>query len=701
MTLNKIWEKLRKHNRGEYRQFQFCIAFSVMLISSYLVMLFCPIVDNTLPVGGDSRKQIYMIFALAVMGCTIFSIYATGLFLRFKSREAGVFMALGASKERVTKALLTEILWMSAGGMSLGLGAGCILAWIIGIVMELVAGNATEYGFAFTFLPLAASLLYGILILLSTMVQAVWFMKKTSVIDIINARRKQEPMGKMITEKYLITGILFLVSGILMGSMVPGIVADLTKCVLGVWPYLFYILAVVGIYRILVYSVVCHRRGRNPQKYYKNLIAYGMLKFTGVSIVRNMLVITLLIMGSLFAMFYTPLKSIEENTLIESREVKYSYRYPGNADEITREEAEKMAAFYGTGLLNYREVEFTEVVGSGVDNSNLDENGKLLEIYQDKLAVYEVIGASEYNRMTGQDISLENGSYYMILSPGSMETFFNKFGDCDKLYLQEGEVYLDMEYKGNAEYRFLTLDGGFGHMSRFVVSDEDYETLRKDAEASEIITHVLFDTASDEADVAFSKALYREFALRQSENMKVMSGYDAWQEQQGGDTYGYSIPAVFDPENSIRETDWQYKPELTVLEKENYFLSASVFFMVFIYVGIICLAAVGIISYTRNTSAAVTSRQVYQDIEKLGADNAYQKKLLKGQVMKIFLLPTLIGCVGIFFFFIMILLGNDGMIKPYEIKILLVNSLFLFCIAGYQFIIYRISEKKARKIIGL
>lgn len=123
--------------------------------------------------------------------------------------------------------------------------------------------------------------------------------------------------------------------------------------------------------------------------------------------------------------------------------------------------------------------------------------------------------------------------------------------------------------------------------------------------------------------------------------------------------------------------------------------------MVFIYVSIICLAAVGIISYTRNTSAAATSRQVYQDIEKLGADNAYQKKLLKGQVMKIFLLPTLIGCVGIFFFFIMILLGNDGVIKPYEIKILLVNSLFLFCIAGYQFIIYRISEKKARKIIGL
>ena len=53
---------------------------------------------------------------------------------------------------------------------------------------------------------------------------------------------------------------------------------------------------VIGLYQLLVYSVSCRQKGRNPQKYYNNLLYYGMMKFQGASVVRNMLVITLLLM---------------------------------------------------------------------------------------------------------------------------------------------------------------------------------------------------------------------------------------------------------------------------------------------------------------------------------------------------------------------------------------------------------------------
>ena len=94
LSLSDLLKKLRKYNQRNYLQFIFCMTFSVLLVTSYAVMLYSTIVQQTLPVGGDSRKQVMMIFAIAIAGCLIFIMYAANLFLKYKSRETGVFLAL-------------------------------------------------------------------------------------------------------------------------------------------------------------------------------------------------------------------------------------------------------------------------------------------------------------------------------------------------------------------------------------------------------------------------------------------------------------------------------------------------------------------------------------------------------------------------------------------------------------------------------
>lgn len=701
MTFNQIWKKLRKHNQADYRQFCFCTGFAVMLISSYIMVLFSPIVQNTLPIGGDSRKQIYMIFVLAIVGCTIFSVYATGLFLRFKSKEIGVFMALGAGKNKVRSALLTEIVRISAGSMVLGIMAGCVMSWVTGNVIKIIAGKATEYSFAFTAVGFGASILYGVVVFLVIMVLAIRFMKRSNIIDIINEQRKQEPFKKTVTKWYMIIGIVLLVSGILIAFVVPGIVANLTGHYMGGWTNLFYILGAIGLYRLMVYSIACHRKGKNPQKYYKNLISYGMLKFTGSSIVRNMLVITLLIMASLFAMSYTPMNSVTINAIRERYEAKYAYRYLEDADGITKEDAEKMALEYGVEIKNYREAEFAAVLGSGIESENVDENGDLIKIYRDKIGIYECIGASAYRSLTGQDIQVENGNYYMIQSSDRKENIFNRFDDMDKLYFQDEEAYLEMKYVGNVEYQALTIDNGFDSNARYVISDQDYEALREGIVPSKIVKQVLFDTVQNEQAVDFANKLYQEFALRQSDNMKVCAGYDAFKARQEGDSYGYRFPAIFDPDNSVRETDWKYEPALVILQMANQLLTTSVYNLLFIYVAVICMAAVGIISYTRSQSVGVTNRQVFLDVEKLGADHEYLGKLLKEQVQKVFVLPTLVGGIGMFLFLVLVLWANDGRFMADESVILIFELFITAGIMLFQFIMYRISKKKVGKFLGL
>lgn len=68
-NLSEVFAVLRKKGRGQYVLLFGCLFFSVLLITAYCLMMCSPTVRNVLPVGGDSRKQVMMIFVLVVIGC--------------------------------------------------------------------------------------------------------------------------------------------------------------------------------------------------------------------------------------------------------------------------------------------------------------------------------------------------------------------------------------------------------------------------------------------------------------------------------------------------------------------------------------------------------------------------------------------------------------------------------------------------------
>lgn len=102
-TFSQVYARLRRKNRGQYALLALCCFFSVLLITAYVCMMRSPTILSVLPEGGDSRKQVMMVFVLAVIGCGVFTTYAAGLFFRQKSRETGVFLALGASRRPTEK----------------------------------------------------------------------------------------------------------------------------------------------------------------------------------------------------------------------------------------------------------------------------------------------------------------------------------------------------------------------------------------------------------------------------------------------------------------------------------------------------------------------------------------------------------------------------------------------------------------------
>ena len=128
MSSSSIFLKLRRYNKKNYKQLLFCTFFSIFLVTSFVCVLYSPVVQAGFPEGGDSLKMIMMIFALAVLGCLIFNIYAAGLFFRTKSRETGVFLALGMTKKRLKKELYKE-LFLSLGKGIRDRAWSCSVSW--------------------------------------------------------------------------------------------------------------------------------------------------------------------------------------------------------------------------------------------------------------------------------------------------------------------------------------------------------------------------------------------------------------------------------------------------------------------------------------------------------------------------------------------------------------------------------------------
>lgn len=141
---SEVYRHLRRKNWRQYALLAGCTFFSVLLITAYACMMRSPTVLTILPEGGDSRKQVMMVFVLAVLGCAVFTTYASGLFFRQKSREIGTFLALGATRHQLKTELSKELALLSLGSCAAGALLGVPLSWGIWQIFRTMIVDTEE-----------------------------------------------------------------------------------------------------------------------------------------------------------------------------------------------------------------------------------------------------------------------------------------------------------------------------------------------------------------------------------------------------------------------------------------------------------------------------------------------------------------------------------------------------------------------------
>ncbi|MCI9466807.1 MAG: ABC transporter permease [Ruminiclostridium sp.] len=664
---SQVYATLRRHNRKQYALLAGCCFFSVLLITAYVCMMRSPTILTVLPEGGDSRKQVMMVFVLAVIGCAVFTTYAAALFLRQKSRENGIFLALGASRKQVQGELFRELGVISVGACALGAALGAPLAWLLWKVFRLCVVDTEEMALRFDPQAYLLALAFSGFVILVTFLLGHRSVRRTNIIDIVQESHKSEPI-RDVPRRYGLLGILLVVIGGVLGYMAPNFfILKLRWYPPEGLMSLFYLPALVGLYMLLLHTVVNGWGGRRRQ--YKDLISTSMMKFQGRQTVRNMLVMTLLIAGAYFGSFYSPMMGSSSLIGYASRPVDYAYHFRADQDIPQGQEVQEMAAESGVEITRYAQVTMARL---GFDGTyGVETEGPMgvtiKDEYLELLNSQPFLSVSDYNTLTGEALRLQPGQVAGIVDP------INGTGGMFNPYITivtnpiTGER-LSVEAVEPVAYQPL-----FGY---YILNDQDMARLSEGLPLDWQEEMVVFDVANCDDTYYFAKELYYRIVDRSGPEVELVDSWDpvvrAREIQEKG---RYDM----DPENVQEYTGadvdydkrdsssfrlyWQYMPQFRVLDQTEFLRTMAVFILLFVFVAIVCFAAVIIIAYTRCMTIALTNRKVYDDLRHLGAPRKYLYQSVRGQVKRVFLTPTLVGTILIYAFYILIMLFNGDSVE--------------------------------------
>ncbi len=341
MTLHSIFSKLRKQNKGQYLILGFCISLSVLLITSYALMYLGPTVQDFLPQGGDTRKLASLLLAVTAVGCTIFTLYASSLFFRYKSREYGILLALGSPKKALRPLLFSELAFVT--GFS---GADWPDPVCSGIVWNLEALRVLPSPHRGYGIPLRMDGIYGRNCILHCPDSAALSCGQTLFTQNryhgYSTFRPEDRDGK--GNPFLDQEAWHHPDG-LRNRARTGCAVHLRQSVLFHIPSIFnliYFVALAGIYLIILSCVSQNSAGKRKDKYYSNLVSISMMRFTAKVTTKNMCVIVLLLFCCLFAAFFGMLYSDTTGISMDGNEKAYSFHFPAEEEQITKNDIEKL-----------------------------------------------------------------------------------------------------------------------------------------------------------------------------------------------------------------------------------------------------------------------------------------------------------------------------------------------------------------------
>ena len=562
----------------------------------------------------------------------------------------------------------------------------------------IISGEQMQYRFGMT--GMLAGILMTILLMFALSIVGWRFVKKSDVMEILRTQQKTE-MVKEVKGWIFPAGIILAVAGIVLGAVVPSFTARILDVSMpAVWNGI-YVLALIGIYMILLSAVAQSHLKRNKKKYYKNLVSVSLMRFTAKATTRNMCVVVLLLFVCCGSAFYGMQYTLNDFVMDSKTDRTFSMHYPVLEKQIGAREIQDTAEKYKMEVQNYAEADAANLVISYECRDFNEEGTKYLNIYKEDAKASLFLPETAFEQIYQTELDLKEGTYQTVC----VKNYNGAFDFVDGLKSVKNPdtgVSRELQFGGRIEYDSLA---SMSDPFAYILNDSDYQDLSQGLQDQYREHLIFFDVADIESSYEFAKELLGQYMERTTELSNRQLGlWNIWEKKLAEDaeeTYGYDQELDMSLENTTVIQDWKYAPMFNIIFEQDRMQMISVYVMLCMYICIIALAAIGVMTYVRSISVATDNKGIFESLTKLGADHAYQRMILKKQLAKIFLYPGIVGCGAGFLFSFMMDYTNDGGITAIEIKALGILLLLIAVFCFVLFSVYRVSLKKAGKIVNL
>lgn len=594
-------------------------------------------------------------------------IYASRFLIKRRNKEFGVYLTLGMSKKKISLILFIETLIIGIVSLIVGLGIGFLLSQLMSIlVANMFEADLTRFQFVFSTNACIKTLIYFSIMYFVVMIFNTINISKCKLIDLMHSNKKSE---KIKLKNPLLCTIVFIISCIALGFayyQVTGGIEKMTNA--------NSIFVPIGVGAISTFFVFWSLSGlllkifiSMKNTYYKGLNSFTLRQFSSkintmtfsMTIICLMLFITICVLSSALSMKNSLNKNVVE---FSPKDIEISK--PANVDLEDSDFTDKQIENY---KLSFEEI-FTKY---GFDFKKF-KNIVYFSLYADDYVTLKSTLGTYYKTAKKNYPFLSYDDYIVLMKNSDYNNLANNF-NLEKINLNSDQYAVVGNYKKMIDIKNEALKRN----TEIIVNQRIYLPKYKKA------INGFYEMGSQKSEIGF--IVLPDDALNENQKIsnKMVADYNGNQDDIEKDvtsflnnTSNYII--TFNTKKDIREA--------------SVGLGAIVTFLG-LYLGIIFLISCAAILALKELSESSDNVEKFVVLRKIGVDEQELNKALFKQIGIFFMFPLILAIIHSIFgvMFCNNILKTMGV--SFNLKSVIITSLFIiFIYGGYFFITYICSK---------
>lgn len=654
----------------------YAIYFFTLILGVAIFYVFNAIDDQSVMMKVSSTTaEIIKLMTNVLSGVSVFVsiilafliVYASRFLIKRRNKEFGVYLTLGMSKKKISLILFIETLIIGIVSLVVGLGIGFLLSQLMSIlVANMFEADLTRFQFVFSTNACIKTLIYFSIMYFVVMIFNTISISKCKLIDLMHFNKKSE---KIKLKNPLFCTIVFIISCIALGFAYYQVTGGIEKMA-----DVNSIFVPIGIGAVSTFFVFWSLSGlllkifiSMKNTYYKGLNSFTLRQFSSkintmtfsMTIICLMLFITICVLSSALSMKNSLNKNVIE---FSPRDIEISK--PANVDLEVNDFTDKQIENY---KLSFEEI-FTK---NGFDFKKF-KNIVYFSLYADDYVTLKSTLGTYYKTVKKNYPFLRYDDYIVLMKNSDYNNLANNF-NLEKINLNSDQYAVVGNYKEMIDIKNEALKRN----TEIIVNQRIYLPKYKKA------INGFYEMGSQKSEIGF--IVLPDDALNENQKIsnKMVADYNGNQDDIEKDVTSFlnntsKYIITFNTKKDIRDA--------------SVGLGAIVTFLG-LYLGIIFLISCAAILALKELSESSDNVEKFVVLRKIGVDEQELNKALFKQIGIFFMFPLILAIIHSIFgvMFCNNILKTMGV--SFNLKSVIITSLFIiFIYGGYFFITYICSK---------